>query len=253
MSTSESTHPSAKALRSLINEAQFHLIFDTLSFGVCVKDLAGNILQSNKAIQKFLNYSKDELSKKNTNDVTFPEDYELTDRQLHLLKTGAQDTFSGMKRYLRKDGITVWGQYSHNLIRDPEGNPCLIFCIVEDAHHLRETQQMVELLADFPRSNPNPIFSFDAQGSLMYLNPKAKKLVESSKDPSPLSVLPPDIANIVKKSYQTEEQVSGLENSIGKIRVKHVVKAINAARLALRGDSARLCEERARKGQSGSW
>jgi PAS domain S-box-containing protein len=215
MSSTESNHPSAKALRSLINEAQFHLIFDSLSFGVAVKDLEGNILQSNKAIQKFLNYSKDELSKKNTNDVTFPEDYELIDRQRHMLKTGAQDCFSGMKRYLRKDGITVWGQYSHNLIRDPEGQPCLIFCIIEDAHHLRETQQMVELLADFPRSNPNPIFSFDSQGVLMYLNPRAKKLFEDSKEVSPLSVLPEDICNIVKKSYETEEQASGLTTSVG--------------------------------------
>ena len=67
------------------------------------------------------------------------------------------------------------------------------------------TDEKNRKLAVFPRSNPNPVLEFSADGQLTYCNDAAQRMAASLGEPSLLPILPPDTKTIIRQCLLTGE------------------------------------------------
>jgi PAS domain S-box-containing protein len=112
---------SEEALRE--SEARFQGIFTGAPTGIVLASREGQFLHVNPAFCEFLGYSEQELLSKAGVAVTHPDDREWTaEVRRQIWEREKPLVLSYEKRYLRKDGQTVWGEVSISLIRDAMGN-----------------------------------------------------------------------------------------------------------------------------------
>ncbi len=77
--------------------------------GISLTDAEGTFLQSNATFCEFLGYPLHELLGKSVVEITHPEDRHRTLETFQHLRTRGDRNRTYEKRYLRKDGSTVWG------------------------------------------------------------------------------------------------------------------------------------------------
>jgi PAS domain S-box-containing protein len=140
-------------------EALFSSLFGQTSVGVAVGSPDGRFLRVNDALCRMLGYEVDELLNRSFQEVTHPDDQQASQEfQQELLTTSQSRVYE--KRYLRKDGSTVWVRITGTLLRDDSGLPLcsvgLIYDITElklagEALKASETRfrRMVEMSSDW--------------------------------------------------------------------------------------------------------
>ena len=99
---------SEEALRT--SEQRFRLIFERMTSGMATCRADGTFLQVNPALCTMLGYTEKELLPRTILDITQPEDLAESLRELDEVKTGVRRVIETQRRYLRRDGTTVWGQ-----------------------------------------------------------------------------------------------------------------------------------------------
>ncbi len=115
------------------SESRFSAIFDAAGFGMTSTDVNGRILECNPAFQRMLLYTSDELRNMTIADITHPEDLPREHRRLRDIATCSAPTFSQYeKRYVRKDGTTIWVRLSVIEFRNEAGQPDHYISLVED-------------------------------------------------------------------------------------------------------------------------
>jgi PAS domain S-box-containing protein len=126
-----------------ISEDKFKYVFDHSVIGKSITLPSGEV-NSNKALSEMLGYSREELNKRRWQDITHPDDIELTQKALDSIISGEKDSARFVKRYIHKNGSIVWGDISTSLRRDQEGNPLYFMSSVLD---ITERKQAEERLA----------------------------------------------------------------------------------------------------------
>ena len=126
------------------SEQRFRNIFNNVPIGVVYTDLRGNVLHTNPRFCELTGYTADELLGMPSLDFTHPDDV-LQDADLsRQLVTGEIPMYRRNKRYIARDGHTLWVQSTVSLLRDEQGQPRRIVGAVEDiTEHLQlaEAQQ----------------------------------------------------------------------------------------------------------------
>jgi PAS domain S-box-containing protein len=141
------------------SEAIFRAMFDVSSVGKLeVEPRTARILRVNAAMCQFLGYSEAELLGKTALDITHPDDRDLTRKLGDGQATGESVAFDVEKRYVRKDGKTVWAQTTVNVILDGSGRPWRQTAVVQNITSRKEAEQ--ELQASKDRLQ----LAFDAAG-----------------------------------------------------------------------------------------
>lgn len=105
------------------SEEQFRGAFETSPLGMALVAATTEWLMVNDALCKMLGYEKDELLKRSVRDITHPDDMDADFENVQRLMSGAQNSYQMEKRYLHKDGSTVWALISVILVRDSRGEP----------------------------------------------------------------------------------------------------------------------------------
>ncbi|MDZ8052922.1 MAG: PAS domain S-box protein [Aulosira sp. ZfuVER01] len=113
------------------SEAEFRAMFNVSSVGMAQVDIqTRRFRRVNAAFGKITGYTEAELLALTVDDINHPDDRDR-DRQLYInLLNG--DSYQSEKRYLRKDGSSVWVLATGNLIRDAQGQPLRAFAIIQD-------------------------------------------------------------------------------------------------------------------------
>jgi PAS domain S-box-containing protein len=119
-----------RALRE--SEERFRQTFELAASGIGHIDLEGRFLKANRALCKILGYSAEELAGKTVKDVSHPADRGVTDAERARMFDGRVDSMHFEKRYLRKDGETVWVDLTVALVRDGEGRPLYEIAVFDD-------------------------------------------------------------------------------------------------------------------------
>ena len=126
------------------SEQRFRNIFNNVPIGVVYTDLRGNVLHTNPRFCELTGYTADELLGMPSLDFTHPDDV-LQDADLsRQLVTGEIPMYRRNKRYIARDGHTLWVQSTVSLLRDEQGQPRHIVGAVENiTEHLQlaEAQQ----------------------------------------------------------------------------------------------------------------
>jgi PAS domain S-box-containing protein len=114
------------------SDSRFRSVFEQSSVGSVFVGFDKRFIKCNPAFCAFLGYGEDELIGKTISEVTYPDDAEIGMKELKLIAEGKLASFTGQKRYLRKDGTVVWGEVSISLVRDATGKPLYLLPIIKD-------------------------------------------------------------------------------------------------------------------------
>jgi PAS domain S-box-containing protein len=168
------------------SERRFRAIFDQAAVGVALTGLDGRWLLVNERLCEMLGYERDELLQRTFADVTHPADLEgsLESMRRHLAGEVRIDTMD--KRYVRKDGSTVWVTRSVTLIRDAADQPLHGVVVVEDITERRRAQRELtrlnERMRNLLESITDGFFALDQSGRFTYLNPRAAQLLQRTRE-----------------------------------------------------------------------
>jgi PAS domain S-box-containing protein len=116
--------------------------------------MEGYLLDSNPALLEMLGYKKEEMFEKSFKDLTHPDDLPETNGLFQELAKGNRDSYTGEKRYLRKDGQIVWGQVTVSVLRGPRREPQFAIIMTQDItkrkmaeEEIRANQEQLQSLA----------------------------------------------------------------------------------------------------------
>lgn len=104
----------------------FQNVMDNAPIGNAVMTRDGRWLQVNKALCELLGYTAEELRQKTFRDITHPDDIPLADLHLKALADGTLTNIASEKRYIRKDGATIWVQRNATVVRDGDSGDVII-------------------------------------------------------------------------------------------------------------------------------
>ena len=119
-----------RALRE--SEERFRWTFEQAAVGMAHVNPQGNVVRVNQKLCDILGYTRDELLKLRLRDLTHPDDLTVTLTGVDKLRSGELNSFSLVKRYLRKDGRVVWSNATLSVVRDDRGVPDYIMSVIDD-------------------------------------------------------------------------------------------------------------------------
>jgi len=123
------------------SEANFRGTFDQSPVGSLMLGLDKCFIRCNSAFCDFLDYTEDELIGKRIADITYPEDVEVGDKELEQMLLNKIDSFTAQKRYIRKDGIIVWGEISISLVLDVNNEAMYFLPIIQDITERKKAEE----------------------------------------------------------------------------------------------------------------
>jgi PAS domain S-box-containing protein len=136
-----------KALRA--SEEKFRVIFERSSIGISITDWDGRLAETNPAMQALLGYSTKELQSMSFGQFTHPDDIDADLAQFARLKAGEIDSYEMEKRYIRRDGRTIWCHLTVIMVRDAAGVPLFNFGLVTDQTERKEVDEARRQLERF--------------------------------------------------------------------------------------------------------
>lgn len=128
------------------SEARFRAMFEGAGVGIALVDRCGRLQDCNQALERMMGFTREELTTKTFSEITHPEDRK-TNLDVHQdLVSGRRDHYALEKRYLRKDGSTIWGRLNVSLVRDAEGKPDYSVGMVEDVTERKRAEEELQRL-----------------------------------------------------------------------------------------------------------
>ena len=135
-------------LRNLMEKQkqQLDIIFKNSPIGVSLsKNLESGLIMVNQAMCDILGYSREEFKEMQVQDLTHPEDIEESRLLREKMFRGEIDSFKIEKRYIRKDGGTVWAKTTVTGVHDKKGKTDFMVATVEDiTEQKKATTQLKE-------------------------------------------------------------------------------------------------------------
>ena len=120
------------------SEQRFRNILNTAPIGILYTDLRGYVKQANPRFCELTGYAEDELQLMTVAQYTHPDDVAADQDLSRQLVLGEMPMYRRQKRYITKDGRTLWVQSTVTLLRDELGQARRIVGVVEDiTEHLR--------------------------------------------------------------------------------------------------------------------
>ncbi len=86
----------------------------------------------NRAFERLLGYSTDELRRMPFSELTHPEDFKAEIALFREVLEGRRDTYTLEKRSFRKDGASIWVKVSARAVRDDDGRVTHLVVVGED-------------------------------------------------------------------------------------------------------------------------
>ncbi len=159
-----------EALRE--NEQLFMRTFDQAPMGAAIVNLDFSFKRVNSKLCDILGYREKDLLKLTFIDITHPDDRAAGKKNVNDLLEGLIDQYYIDKRYIRKDGRTVWCRLSLRLVSDAAGNPLYLLPMIEDITDRKQTVQEYLKLSQAVEQSPMSVIITDPAGTIEYVNPR---------------------------------------------------------------------------------
>ncbi len=150
-------------------------LFDSGGIGFCIVATSRHFLDANRSFCEKLGYSRDELLRMTIVDITHPDDLRMTndvfDRGVVNNKTQVFD-----KRYVARDGKTLWMRLRSTAVRNAEGEIIHRIVIAEDITSEKENEVFLEQMAAIVEASEDAIFRASPSGVVQYWSRGAELL-----------------------------------------------------------------------------
>jgi len=155
-------------------------IFENSTAGVALVDLDGRYRMVNPAFSQLFGYSPDELLTVDFFKITHPEDIELSRRIMQQVLDSRGKGIRYTKRYIHKDGHTIWTEVTSTLVVDADGKPSYFVTHINDIterklaeDNLRESEEKYRCLVEV-----SPLAMWiNKNGVINYMNPAALRVL----------------------------------------------------------------------------
>lgn len=128
------------------SEARFRTIFDIASAGIALVAPDGGWISVNKALCDIVGYSEEELWSRTFRQITHPDDLAVGADSLAAMERGEIDQFQLEKRYLRKDGASVWTNLNVAPKRNAAGQVEYYVAVIKDIDAQKSAQEEIAAL-----------------------------------------------------------------------------------------------------------
>jgi len=134
-----------------ISEERFRNVFEHSAAGKSMTGMDGK-LKVNKAFCQILGYNEDDISNRDWREISHPDDIEFTSKMVNSIMAGEKEVARWQKRYLHKNGSTVWTDLSTILQRDKIGNPLYFITTIIDITEQKRVEKALQDSEIFARS-----------------------------------------------------------------------------------------------------
>ena len=131
-----------------VSEANAEATFEQAAVGIAQVALDGRWKRVNRRRCEIVGYTQDELLARNFQDITHPEDLQADLDRVRWMIEGKIPTYTMEKRYIRKDGSTVWGLLTVSLVRTQDGRPDYFIKVIEDIDARKSIEARLALWAE---------------------------------------------------------------------------------------------------------
>ncbi len=155
------------------SEEKYRYVFENSSIGKSITKSNGEI-SVNKTFCKMFGYTKKELEGKTWLELTHPDDIEASNEVIRMLTEDEKDSISFNKRFIKKDGSTIWAEVHNSLRKDHAGKPIYFLTAIIDItarkqaeNELYQTKENFRLLFE---DAPLGYQSLDENGRFLIVN-----------------------------------------------------------------------------------
>ncbi len=127
------------------SEENFRGLFENAAIGMTRTGLDGRFLQANRALCNMLGYSEKELLGIHFKNITHPDDRETDLKALPKMLSGQFKVYRREKRYLHKQGHTVWVWLNSVLVRGEDGEPVCFTVQMQDITERKLAEEALKL------------------------------------------------------------------------------------------------------------
>ena len=161
-------------------EARFHTMFRDAPMGILLVDTEGRVQETNPAVEAMLGYDAQELRGMHIRELTFPDDVDESLRLFDSLVRGERPSFLLEKRYLRKDGATIWARLTATHLKSAGPGAPLVLGMIQDVTEerkaLEETEATSRRFHAMIEHITDGISFVGADGSVVWQSPSAYHL-----------------------------------------------------------------------------
>lgn len=162
------------------SETRFRLTFENSPLGLTLVSIDpasfGRHLQANPAMTAITGYRTDELLRMSFHDLQHPDDVPATAQELRAMLADGQDAVRVERRYLHKDGHTIWVSVRVAVVRDTDGAPSSVVVQAEDVTAQRAADARLHQQAALLELIPAAVIVRRLDGTVLWWNNGARHL-----------------------------------------------------------------------------
>ena len=117
---------------AVIPAAPFGALYEHGGVGLALFSIGGRFLRANGAFCRLLGYTEEELLQKTHLDIVHMDDMEATAISRAQVISGKAKARVSERRYVHKDGSTVWAHATGVVVRDAAGAPVCTVLLIDD-------------------------------------------------------------------------------------------------------------------------
>ncbi|MBN1758272.1 MAG: PAS domain S-box protein [Chitinispirillaceae bacterium] len=162
------------------SEERFRRIFEDGMFGMAIVDKSFSFLKVNAAFCSMVGYTEEELQSRTFGEITHPDHRSGDITQVKQVMQGNLPFYKTEKRYIRKDGETVWGSVIITTLRDKDGTFQYFLAMIENITDRKHAEEALvaekERLLVTLRSIGDAVIATDVSGRIVLMNKVAESL-----------------------------------------------------------------------------
>lgn len=166
----QSAQLDATVKASAERERQFRAGFNQAAVGMTQQTLEGRFRRVNSRFCEITGYSSKQLLTMRCRDVTYPDDIADHEERMQKLLEGNDTHFVTEKRYLHRDGHTIWARITMSVVRDRDGKPDHLLSVVEEITAEKKAKQEIKKLSLVATMARHSVIISDANGHVEWVN-----------------------------------------------------------------------------------
>jgi PAS domain S-box-containing protein len=120
---------------------QFKQAFEHSLIGMALISPSGKWVRTNNSLCEILGYTESELQGMHIQDITHPDDVEVSLNLLEAVAKREKENLTLEKRYLHKDGSVVWVMLAATMLKDKQGEPLYYVSHIENITKRKKIEQ----------------------------------------------------------------------------------------------------------------
>ncbi len=166
-----------KAMEQTLRESEerFRVTFERAPAGMLIQLPNGYFTMVNQMCCDILGYSREEMLRLTVADITHEDTRNEDVEMVRRLFDGEVSTAKKDKRYLRKDGSSVWCNVNVSTVRDASGTPCYAVVVIQDISERKRAEERLRTLDEISLALSQNVMSY--RDELDYVAKRAAEVV----------------------------------------------------------------------------